>query len=148
MVTSIFRIKGHNAEAIASPKSHDFRTIIKDVFNEQDSDIKEMYNPTFEKVQRFMLNKSKDGDYGSVAFGWSKSYSDLSNSENGVAHTLNWMNEKGKVIFFDGQPNSIRGADMTDFVKRGLGSDKSFEFVNLTNAEIKSDAISGYSKIR
>lgn len=85
------------------------------VFKLKSTDIKTMYDPTVDKLSKYIGNKYKEGDVGAIGLSWNDAYKQLryrySNGNISMSepagHTLNWIIENGKVVFADGQGRTL-----------------------------------------
>lgn len=85
------------------------------VFKLKSTDVKTMYDPTVDKLSKYIGNKYKEGDVGAIGLSWNDVYKkkryDYSNGRipmsEPAGHTLNWIIQNGKVLFIDGQGKTL-----------------------------------------
>lgn len=128
------REKGYDVEALDIPGGS-FDEAINTAF--KNAKIVNMMNPTKEKLERAILRRSNDGDYGAIQ-------TTFKIRDKEYPHAYNWKVKNGKVTFFCGQKGLSNFVNYMALIMPKYEA----EFTNLVNAEINPEGIFKYVKNR
>lgn len=114
-----------------------FENVCK-AFKLQSNDIKTMYDPTVDKLSKYIGNKYKEGDVGAIGLEWNNAYKQARFRYNHIpvsesaGHTLNWVIENGKAVFADGQAKQT-DAWVRDYLRKYMDSGKEVSIARFAN---------------
>lgn len=129
------RMRGIDAEALGNVQGGSLSDAIKSSF--KNARVSEMYDPTKEKVNRYILRKFEEGSHGVMS-------GELKSPMGTFQHAFNWVVKDGAVQYVDGQNGMTDASRYLDW----LSSNKSVEISRLDNLEIDTDGLDRFVKRR
>lgn len=133
-IATSLKLRGIDAEALDIP-SGSLSDAVKSCF--KNARVSEMYDPTKERVNSYILKKFGEGSQGAMS-------AEFNLPTGKFQHAFNWVVKDGTVQFMDGQQG------LSDFSKylEYLSPDKSVEIARLDNLEIDPENIGRFIKRR